>query len=84
LLIAVIGVVDNDGTGFVSARDGPDEGSDPAYKGPAEEEIEHEDACRAVARADHRDDRRKEIGNEEHGAESPGEGKGEYPEMEEE
>jgi hypothetical protein len=84
LLIAVVGVVDDNGTCSVPAGDGPDEGDNPADECPAEEEIENEDTSCAVTPADYRDDRGQEIGNEEHGSESPGEGKGEYPKMEEE
>lgn len=80
LLIGRVGVVNDDGGGFIPAGDGPDEGGDPANEGPAEEEIEYEDTCRAVAPANESDDGGHEIGNEEQCDEAPGKGKGEYPE----
>src|SRR5215475_9989279 len=71
----VVVVYDNGGI-TVPAGDGPYEGDDPADEGPAEKEIEEEDAAAVGAPADQGDDGRQEIGNEEDSGDPPGKDEG--------
>jgi len=78
-VVGGIGVVYDDRSGVIPACDGPDEGGDQTDESPAEEEVNNEDARRAIASANQGDDGGHEIRNEEQGGDAPAEGKWEYP-----
>src|SRR5262249_16204085 len=77
-----VGVIYDDRCGSGSAADGPDEGDDPADEGPAEEEVEQEDAAGAGAPANEGDDRRQEVRDEEQAGDGPAEYEREKEEQE--
>jgi len=82
-LAAVCGirVVDDDG-GVIGrpARDGPDQGDDPADASPAGEEVQQEDAAGVGASAHEGDNGWEEVGNKEYSGEPPAENEGENEE----